>query len=203
MIKKFLTAIFTTILLLLITLLSSVLITRTMLKDDTISNILNLLMTNNNTTINTDDINIEENVSDNTIIENIINEVLDETTIPNEVLEYFNKEEIKDNEPFKIPKNWKWCELEKICKKIYAGGDKTSKFSKNKTNDYKIPVIANGKENDGIIGYTDIPTETEKSLTISGRGTIGFSLVRNYSFSPVVRLIVIKPIDNINLNYLK
>lgn len=134
----------------------------------------------------------------------ILDEAIHGRLVKNDLLlEPINVEEIKDNEPFKIPQNWKWCELEKICKKIYAGGDKTSKFSKNKTNDYKIPVIANGKENDGIIGYTDIPTETEKSLTISGRGTIGFSLVRNYSFSPVVRLIVIKPIDNINLNYLK
>lgn len=96
MIKKLLTNLFTTILLLLISILSSVLITRTMLNDDTISNILNVLMTNNNTTINTDDINIEENVNDNILIEDIINEVLNETTIPNEVLEYFNKEEIKE-----------------------------------------------------------------------------------------------------------
>lgn len=96
MIKKLLSGLFTTILLLLITILSSVLITRTMLSDDTISNILNVLTTNNNETINTDDINIEENVNENILIEDIINDVLDETTIPNEVLEYFNKEEIKE-----------------------------------------------------------------------------------------------------------
>ena len=96
MIKKLLSGLFTTILLLLITILSSVLITRTMLSDDTISNILNVLTTNNNETINTDDINIEENVNDNILIEDIINGVLDETTIPNEVLDYFNKSEIKE-----------------------------------------------------------------------------------------------------------
>lgn len=96
MIKKLLSGLFTTILLTLITLLSSVLITRTMLSDDTISNILNVLTTNNNEIINTDDINIEENVSENTLINDVLSEVLDETTIPNEVLDYLNKKEIRE-----------------------------------------------------------------------------------------------------------
>ena len=96
MIKKFLSGIFTIILLFLVSVLSSVLIIRTMLNDNTINNILNVLMTSNNNTINTDDINIEENISENTVIEGILNEVLDETTVPNEVIDYLNKTEIKD-----------------------------------------------------------------------------------------------------------
>lgn len=112
-------------------------------------------------------------------------------------------EQINNDVPFEIPKNWKWCNLKKCCDKLYAGGDKTSKFSKDKTDEYQIPVIANGVTNDGIIGYTDVPTETESCITISGRGTIGYTSIRNYPFSPVVRLITLKPKDCIEIKYLR
>ncbi len=112
-------------------------------------------------------------------------------------------EKITENIPFEIPTNWKWVELNKLCTKLYAGGDKTNAFSKTITKEYKVPVVANGKDNDGIIGYTDIATENSEALTISGRGTIGFSIIRNYSFSPVVRLIVIVPNEKIDIKYLK
>lgn len=112
-------------------------------------------------------------------------------------------EEIVDDVPFKIPSNWKWCNLKNCCDKLYAGGDKTSRFSKDKTDEYKIPVVANGVTNDGIIGYTDVPTETDTCITISGRGTIGYTSFRNYPFSPVVRLITIKPNSFIDIKYLK
>lgn len=112
-------------------------------------------------------------------------------------------EEVTEDTPFDIPSNWKWLNLKKCCFKLYAGGDKTSEFSKTKTDKYLIPVVANGITNDGIIGYTDVPTETETCLTISGRGTIGYTSVRNYPFSPVVRLITIAPQDFLNIYYLK
>lgn len=104
---------------------------------------------------------------------------------------------------FDIPSNWKWITIKDICNRLYAGGDKTKHFSKIETDAYNVPVVANGKDNDGIIGYTNIATENEKCLTISGRGTIGYSVIRNYPFSPVVRLLVLKPKDEIDLQFLK
>lgn len=112
-------------------------------------------------------------------------------------------EEIKEGVPFDIPSNWKWSNLKNNCEKMYAGGDKPLKFSKEMTDELSIPVVANGVTNDGIIGYTDFPTETDKCLTISGRGTIGYTSIRNYPFTPIVRLITIKPKDYLNINYLK
>ena len=114
-----------------------------------------------------------------------------------------NVEEAKDNIPFEIPNNWKWSNLKNNCEKLYAGGDKPLKFSKEKTSEFSIPVIANGVNNDGIIGYTDIPTEIDNCLTISGRGTIGYASIRDYPFTPIVRLITIKPKDYLNVSYLK
>ena len=112
-------------------------------------------------------------------------------------------EEVIDNIPFEISSNWKWSNLKNNCEKMYAGGDKPLKFSKEMTDKLSIPVVANGVTNDGIIGYTDFPTETGNCLTISGRGTIGYTSIRNYPFTPIVRLITIKPKDYLNINYLK
>lgn len=105
--------------------------------------------------------------------------------------------------PFEIPKSWEWVRLFNISRTITAGGDKPNKFSKFKNKECLIPVLSNGEKNLGLFGYTDIPRITEPSITVSGRGTIGFSCVRNYPYTPIVRLICIIPLDIINLDYLQ
>lgn len=110
---------------------------------------------------------------------------------------------INQNVPFDIPQTWQWIELKNISLDIYAGGDKPKVFSINKTDKCSVPVIANGETNDGIVGYTDSATETEMSLTVAGRGTIGFSQIRTEPFTPIVRLIVIKLPKEINYKYLQ
>lgn len=90
-----------------------------------------------------------------------------------------------------MPKEWAICFLSEIIKEIRAGGDKPKKFSLNRTAEYSCPVIANGLENDGIVGYTNKAIIEEDCITISARGTIGVPTKRNYSFVPIVRLIVI------------
>ena len=90
-----------------------------------------------------------------------------------------------------LPNGWTVCFLSEIIKEIRAGGDKPKKFSLNRTAEYSCPVIANGLENDGIVGYTNKAIVEEDCITISARGTIGVPTKRNYSFVPIVRLIVI------------
>ena len=112
--------------------------------------------------------------------------------------------EIQDEEiPFDIPDNWRWVRLGDVVKTISAGGDKPKNFSKEKTKLFSIPVIANGETNDGILGYTDEATIKEKSLTVSGRGTIGFSLIRTEPYVPIVRLLVITSLQQTNLYYIQ
>lgn len=112
--------------------------------------------------------------------------------------------EIKEEEiPFEIPDNWRWVRLCDVVKTISAGGDKPKDFSKEKTNLFSIPVVANGETNDGILGYTNKAVIKEKSLTISGRGTIGFSVVRTEPYVPIVRLLVITPLKKTNLYYIQ
>ena len=99
----------------------------------------------------------------------------------------------KEEQPYDIPQGWVWVRLGEVCKYIRAGGDKPKNFSKTKTDIYKVPVIANGETNEGIIGYTDIENEKKNTVTVAGRGTIGFSLIRDYTYYPIVRLIVLAP----------
>ena len=105
--------------------------------------------------------------------------------------------------PFEIPANWRWVRLGNYSLNIFAGGDKPSKFSEEKTAYYTIPVIANGLKNNGIVGYTDIEKVNTHSITISGRGTIGYSKYRDYSFYPIVRLLIVNIVKNISGKYLE
>ena len=81
-----------------------------------------------------------------------------------------------------------------VCDELFAGGDiKKDRTVKNA--DYKHPyaVFTNGEKNNGLYGYTDVARVTKPSITISGRGTIGFCSIRTDPFYPAVRLIVATP----------
>ena len=109
----------------------------------------------------------------------------------------------EDEIPFEIPDNWKWVRLEDISDKIWAGGDKPSDFTKVATNDRNIPVVANGVTDDGILGYTGLAKAPAETVTVAGRGTIGFCTYRDYEYCPIVRLIVVEPSIGVNPKYLK
>jgi len=93
MIKKLISTIFTIILMVLITSLSSILVVRTMLYKNTINDMINIFVTNDNETINTQDITVK-NKSNTGIVEDLFEEVLDETTIPSELIDYLETEEV-------------------------------------------------------------------------------------------------------------
>jgi type I restriction enzyme, S subunit len=109
----------------------------------------------------------------------------------------------EDEIPHKLPKGWEWCRLVDICNSISAGGDKPQDFTKERTEERNIPVIANGETNEGIIGYTKEAKVFDKSITVSGRGTIGYSCIRDFPYNPIVRLIVLIPNKNIDIDFLK
>lgn len=107
------------------------------------------------------------------------------------------------NKLFTENKDWEETTLNDICKKIFAGGDKPVNFSKIENKKYSIPVVANGIENDGLLGFTDVATVMDKAITISARGTIGFVCKRNKPFCPIVRLIVVIPkTDKVTIDFL-
>ena len=91
----------------------------------------------------------------------------------------------------------KRLKLDQLCVDIFAGGDKPQEFSTTKTEEMYIPVYANGVENDGLVGYTNHYRVNQEAITISARGTLGFTCVRKEPFFPIVRLIVAIPNQSI------
>ena len=101
-------------------------------------------------------------------------------------------------------KGWVETTLEDCCAQIFAGGDvPKDRLSQERTAQYSVPIFSNGAKNDGLYGFTDVARVTKPSVTVSARGTIGFSAIRLEPFLPVVRLIVLTPDkDKINLSFL-
>jgi type I restriction enzyme, S subunit len=112
--------------------------------------------------------------------------------------------DIEDEIPFELPENWCWTSLEEISISIIAGGDRPAVWSPEKTESNCIPIYANAIAKDGLYGYTNKPQITDKAITISARGTIGFTCIREEPFVPIVRLITLVPnLELIDLKYLK
>ena len=98
--------------------------------------------------------------------------------------------------------DWEVLELDTVAK-ISAGGDKPQICSKQKTDEYRIPIFSNGIDNEGLYGYTNTPRILENSITISARGTIGFVCLRTEPYVPIVRLISVIPIrENLSAEFL-
>lgn len=105
---------------------------------------------------------------------------------------------------FEIDPNWKKVKLYDVCSEIYAGGDVPDKFSKSKTKEFIIPIFSNGKQNKGLYGYTNVSRTKKPSVTVSARGTIGYTEIRNDPFFPIIRLLVLTPdTSKLDLNFLK
>ena len=95
-------------------------------------------------------------------------------------------------------------EIGEVCN-LSAGGDvPKDRFSKEKTERYKIPIISNGSGINALYGYTDIPKIVEPSVTVAARGTIGYAEYRDYPYFPIIRLITITPkdVNQLNAKYL-
>ena len=85
--------------------------------------------------------------------------------------------------------------------KLKAGGDKPEVFSKVKTSELKVPIFSNGTIEDGLYGYTEIAEINDQCVTISARGSVGYTVLRRKPFVPIVRLISVIP-SNIYVGYL-
>ena len=110
----------------------------------------------------------------------------------------------EDEIPFNIPVGWKWVRLESVVEDLFAGGDRPAVYSPIKSLETPIPIYANGVFQKGLYGFTDKPTVVHHAITVSARGTIGFTCIREEPFVPIVRLITLIPNDKlININYFK
>ncbi|KRI82720.1 restriction endonuclease subunit S [Acinetobacter pittii] len=85
---------------------------------------------------------------------------------------------------------------------IFAGGDvPKDSFSEMPTEEFKIPILSNGIGEKALYGWTDKAKIQKPSLTISARGTIGWTNFVDKPFFPIVRLLVLTPKNGLNLKY--
>jgi len=85
---------------------------------------------------------------------------------------------------------------------IFSGGDKPKNaFSKEETEEFNVPILSNGIGLKSLYGWTNSPKINEPSLTVSARGTIGWTSYRDRPFFPIIRLIVLTPKIGVNTKY--
>lgn len=100
-----------------------------------------------------------------------------------------------------FPKEWKICRIDQLSK-IKAGGDAPDDSTKEITDECSIPIYSNGIENEGLYGYTSKAKISKPSITISARGTVGYTCLRRVSYTPIVRLICVIPHEEKLVNWL-
>lgn len=93
-----------------------------------------------------------------------------------------------------LPVGWQVRRVGDISK-IGSGGDAPKDYSPVRTPEYSVPIFSNGITNDGLYGFAKKGTKKAKSITISARGTVGFTCLRFEPYLPIVRLLSIEP-DN-------
>lgn len=86
--------------------------------------------------------------------------------------------------------------------RVTAGGDIPKKeISDIETDEYCYPILSNGINEKSLYGWTNQPRIKNPSLTVSARGTIGWTSYREKPFFPIVRLLVLTPKIDLNLKY--
>ena len=100
-----------------------------------------------------------------------------------------------------LPEGWRMGTLSEIVN-FKVGGDRPKIFSEQETDNCKIPIYSNGVDKEGLYGFTDKPTITERSVTISARGNVGTCFLRNHPYTGIVRLVSVIPDKEYFLYYL-
>lgn len=82
---------------------------------------------------------------------------------------------------------------------ISAGGDLIKEtFSPIKDSKYCYPIYSNSLINKGLYGFSELYRHDENCITVTARGTIGVANVRDHKFDAIGRVLVLKPICELN-----
>ncbi|MFN9108466.1 MAG: restriction endonuclease subunit S, partial [Bacteroidota bacterium] len=102
-----------------------------------------------------------------------------------------------------IPSDWEVRKLEEIFE-ITAGGDIEKEFVRDeKDHEFQFPVFANAGKNKGLYGYSNKYKVDFECVTLSGRGEIGIANARFEKFYPIVRLLVLKPKQKMDIVFIE
>lgn len=107
----------------------------------------------------------------------------------------------KQTEVGVIPEDWEALKLSDHFR-IYAGGDVPKhSVSQNRSEKHPFPIFANALQDKGLYGFTGERRSKANSLTITGRGYLGHAEYRDEEFFPIVRLLVLEPVNAIDARF--
>jgi type I restriction enzyme S subunit len=116
-------------------------------------------------------------------------------------LEEAEKVKLKETEIGLMPKEWEVVKLKNVFS-IFAGGDVSKiNYSPIKTGKFIYPIYSNSKENNGLYGFSDTFKAPENSITITGRGNLGYAVPRYEKFNAIIRLLVLTPKNHLNIKF--
>jgi type I restriction enzyme S subunit len=82
---------------------------------------------------------------------------------------------------------------------ISAGGDLIKEtFSPIKDSKYCYPIYSNSLTNKGLYWFSKLYRHDENCITVTARGTIGVANARDHKFDAIGRVLVLKPICELN-----
>lgn len=99
-----------------------------------------------------------------------------------------------------IPKKWNTGKIEDYFE-VSAGSDlDKDAYSEKQDEEHPYPVYSNSLENSGLYGYSSKFDYPSGGITITGRGSLGVANYRENKFNAIVRLIVLVPKNDNNLD---
>ena len=100
-----------------------------------------------------------------------------------------------------LPDDWEVRRLSEHFR-IYAGGDVPKhSLSQTQSGSHQYPIFANALQDRGLYGYTNERRSKADSLTITARGYLGHAEYRHQLFFPIVRLLVLEPIGQLDARF--
>lgn len=94
-----------------------------------------------------------------------------------------------------VPGHWKIASIGRLFD-IKAGGDlKEEFFSKDKTIQHCYPIYTNTVVSKQVYGFTNKPFFKKNTITVTGRGDVGYAIYRDHSYDAIIRLLVLSPRD--------
>ncbi len=100
-----------------------------------------------------------------------------------------------------VPEHWDVVSLRHLFN-IKAGGDLKEKFySEEPTKKYPYPIYTNSIKSDDAYGFSSKPFFKSNTITVTGRGEIGYATYRDHEYDAIIRLIVLTPKNNAPCKY--
>jgi type I restriction enzyme S subunit len=92
-----------------------------------------------------------------------------------------------------VPEHWKVVSLRYLFN-IKAGGDLKEEFyAEEKSESHPYPIYTNSIKSDEAYGFSSKPFFKSNTITVTGRGEIGYATYRDHEYDAIIRLLVLTP----------